>query len=238
MVISDKHEIIFIHIPRTGGKFVTKILNETGFKKVNLNGDTHFSISVAQEYLGEKFKGYRAFTIIRNPWDYYVSLYQYIKNSRCQEWKFFGGQNMGFKQWLENIALVRTNDKVYKDFKNDHTSTATLYKAIHQTNQNIGWLSLRFVYSTCYQWKAKFEDKNLYMVNQDIDVLRFENIREELKKYFSKSLSSSDLKKFDTNIKINASKRKDTKSYYDEETKSLVENQERLIINKYDYDFK
>jgi len=68
----DEHNFIFIHIPKTGGQSVGRIL---GNKR-----SIHLSYKEYETLLGqEKLKAYRIFTVVRHPQDRLVSAWRYLK---------------------------------------------------------------------------------------------------------------------------------------------------------------
>lgn len=97
-MISHKHKFIFVHINKTAGTSIEKIL-----KKISRNwiGKHH---SIKKYYkLADKnhgFENYFKFTIIRNPWDRFLSLYKFrvFKNHTS-----LGNNTVSFKEWAKNI---------------------------------------------------------------------------------------------------------------------------------------
>jgi hypothetical protein len=70
-MIDHKYKFIFVHIPKTGGISISKLLDASE--------STHNKIDY---YINNKTKNYYKFTFVRNPWDRFVSLYNYyIKGS-------------------------------------------------------------------------------------------------------------------------------------------------------------
>jgi hypothetical protein len=71
MPISDKHKVVFIHIPKNGGTSVEKNLNmfETG----------HKNWSYYKSRYPDRWKNYESLAVIRNPFDRLVSCYNYAK---------------------------------------------------------------------------------------------------------------------------------------------------------------
>ena len=96
MLISDKDEFIFIHIPKTAGSSIRKLLlpraikNPTSrlssaLKRFDLPKDyrkfrfgLHYSLLEAQLKLpDEVFESYKKIAFVRNPWDRMVSSFAY-----------------------------------------------------------------------------------------------------------------------------------------------------------------
>jgi len=68
-----KNKCIFIHIPRNAGTSILGMLGDTG-------GRSHRSFMDYQMSNNERFKNYFKFSIVRNPYDRIVSVYEYLKN--------------------------------------------------------------------------------------------------------------------------------------------------------------
>jgi len=89
--INTNKKLIFIHIPKTAGTSIERVLG----------GGGHLGILPIKEYFdrnafqGEKFEDYFKFTFIRNPWDRLVSYFFY-----------FGGKEKNFKRYvMEELDL-------------------------------------------------------------------------------------------------------------------------------------
>lgn len=68
-----KYKCVFIHIPRNAGTSVLSILGDTG-------GRLHRSFMDYQLSNNVRFKNYFKFSIVRNPYDRIVSVYEYLKS--------------------------------------------------------------------------------------------------------------------------------------------------------------
>lgn len=94
MLISHDHKIIFIHCPKVMGTSVTDVLLKKGFKQIY---EKHSKINVIKN----DFKNYKAFGIIRNPFDWLASCYWYnqTKNRRLYSGEF----HLPFNEWVEYV---------------------------------------------------------------------------------------------------------------------------------------
>ena len=85
MVICDKRQLIFIHIPKTGGTTVEKRLQLTNIDNLYstslfINNRTlqHMTWDKYVEKYPEKFKLYKTFSIVRNPYHRFISSYNWF----------------------------------------------------------------------------------------------------------------------------------------------------------------
>ena len=97
MIISQKHKFIFIHIPKTAGSTMRALLepvaddmndflNDAGKQLVSdriANGldrtPPHINISEASQILNVPLYEYTLVTVMRDPFDRFVSYYNYLK---------------------------------------------------------------------------------------------------------------------------------------------------------------
>ena len=130
MVLSHKYKFAFCHIPKTGGCSVTHCMREmcgyytSDIQSIPVNEfcifknslecrnsdalDQHANYADLKLYLekaGKNIDDYFVFTFVRNPWDRYVSAYEYGKRSyiRCHknDWGKPAYEN-NFETWLKN----------------------------------------------------------------------------------------------------------------------------------------
>jgi chondroitin 4-sulfotransferase 11 len=103
-MISHKHKIIFIHIPKTGGTSIDNFFTGS-FQRHSCAKDYQFNLvdTIFQEY----FK----FTIVRNPWDLIVSLYGMIterqKAGIKATLKRFGKKTYSFEEFVKELVFER-----------------------------------------------------------------------------------------------------------------------------------
>lgn len=109
-MISNKFKVIFIHIPKCAGCSIEKAFNEK-----LMNHETAENIYEKAPNLWNK---YYKFTIVRNTWDRFVSMYHFRKKNKIfSKWDYFFKEksNISFKEWLM-IILEKSKIQSQLDF--------------------------------------------------------------------------------------------------------------------------
>ena len=212
MIISHTKKFIFIHIYKTAGTSISKVLlpharlidkisshypSKILIKIINFifnledNGNEwingvhkHATALEIKKYLNQKiFEEYYKFAFVRHPMDWQVSLYEYIKNNSHRD------QNLAQKISFKEFALreIENNSPRQIDF---------------------------------------LRENDLFIVDK---FYKFENIDKELKELFKILNISSKIKKIE---KLNKSPRK--KNFYEYYDKEL----EKAVRDYYSEDFK
>jgi hypothetical protein len=78
MIIND-HKLIFIHIPKCGGSSMVKILEKYYVERFNRKIG-HSTYLDYKNRIGDEISNYKSFTVVRNPWDWHVSQFFYLKS--------------------------------------------------------------------------------------------------------------------------------------------------------------
>lgn len=87
MLISTEKNVVFIHNYKNAGTSITKALSPYGifqfsppFEKLGDPAYRHITASDLADLLGmELFKSFFSFAVVRNPWNWQVSLYAFMK---------------------------------------------------------------------------------------------------------------------------------------------------------------
>lgn len=105
MFVSDKLKLVFVHIPKTSGASVTRMIKakyDTSAYQVDL-----MHCPMNREYV-EQYKDYHKFTIVRNSWETCASCYRFEMLELTK--KNLGTQVVSFEDWLIQKRLVSDSD--------------------------------------------------------------------------------------------------------------------------------
>ena len=78
MLVSHSRKLIFVHIQKTGGMTVTRILRKNVSDVSRLRPKHEFAVRAMEE---PEWNEYFKFAFVRNPWDRLVSWYSMIRNA-------------------------------------------------------------------------------------------------------------------------------------------------------------
>ena len=85
-MISHKHKCIFIHLPRTGGSFIEKLITGKQLWKTDLS-TKHLLASQAKEKYKDYWDEYFKFSFVRHPYKRFISMLKFSDY-------FFGEENL------------------------------------------------------------------------------------------------------------------------------------------------
>jgi len=210
------NKIILFHFPKTSG---TSIRRNTKCEII-LPKIRHIGIN----HLSYKYYKYPIFGMIRNPFSFYVSFYNYFRNNKilnsptkeilfCKY--FIENQNVNFddfeevkKDFSKHLKLLLTKGHEHK---------------IQIKNYNCGLISrlYQFLYI-----------KNNTDITPEITIIKMEEYNK-----LNILLSKYNINLTKSIKKINSSKVVDYKLYYTTETIKLVESYDNKILQKYNYHF-
>ena len=140
MPISDKHKLIFIHIPKNAG---TTITNTLEMSDIGHHGWQYYKSKYPQ-----KWDSYTKISVVRNPWDRVVSCYEYAKMEDSY-WHSTNGKSRAGK----HLDYDLLKDVLFKD-------CLTILKNTPQKLRHQGWANQsNYIYNG-----------NKLMVNYVLDV--------------------------------------------------------------------
>lgn len=78
MLVSHRHKLVFVHIQKTGGQTVSRVLKDNISDITRFKRKHEFAICAMEEL--EDWNEYFKFAFVRNPWDRLVSWYSMISD--------------------------------------------------------------------------------------------------------------------------------------------------------------
>lgn len=210
--------IIFIHLPRTGGTFIsqyarakpTKLRKQFNYYGQGINSPSHLPASSVRNR-----EEHYLFGLVRNPFDWYVSQYSY-----------FADKNRTGKRIVEKEISENTDGGVF----------GTRFEKKFPTFKDWMMFGLsctpNFWFSNLYYYMFTMAGRNimnhigkLETIYDDFDyVLKTNGLepRVDLREYWGNR---------------NASERTDYHNYYDEELVKIVKNKDKKILDLYKYEY-
>ena len=179
-MISHDFKTIFVHIPKTGGTSVEAMFGYAEYDKFGklikdkVGKGKHWG---AREYYAEKadfYKKYFKFTIVRNPWERDVSLYNMMKG----QLKY---RHLNFKQFVQRVIQknIEYDHPKFRNiiFRNQvdyfmHEDNVHVDRIIRYENLTEGWQDVCKEINKPYEElvhlrKAKKEPKEFYYKDQE-----------------------------------------------------------------------
>jgi hypothetical protein len=205
MIVKDQ-KLIFIHIPKTGGTSIESVFS---FPE-SFDGKHRTAVDYISRIGRLNYHRYTKFTVVRNPWDRIVSLFEFkttcMKDGRLKKYvndkerKCFLDRD--FKKWFFDVVSASASD------------------------------SKRFL--------AKFGPNNqTYMLKNKREkisvenICRFENLDRDFRKFAKDKLN----KDIGTLPHILKTKRSPYQEYYDDELRHAVEDFYSEDIENFGYSF-
>jgi hypothetical protein len=238
MIVTD--HFVYIHTSRTAGTFLNKlILNHvSGARQIQYHGHLR---DLPAEYTHLPVIG-----IVRNPWDWYVSMF--FDYRRKQQYIFqliSGGGALRFEKAVARYLRLGDNSDKSRQLLQQlvHVAPKVIDDRTPPRRKNPGLLSEHFANFPAdegyYTWlfKLMFESDN----HQQLHFGRFENLREEILRLFEETGTpiSRDVSAYLGEAPaLNPSQR--PRLYFERfkpDLQELVAEKERYICDRFDYDY-
>jgi hypothetical protein len=165
-MISHRHKLIFIHIPKCAGRSISHALQEEF---------DHYTAFYYQTKQADYWNNYTVFTTVRNPYERLVSMYHYIKNESFHTTHPITneGNMIPFKDWvIKNIASFR------REFDCDSTEG---------DRERDGEMGSAFWFSSQVRRLSSPSDA----IYSNIHILRFENGMQAIKEFLQHQTGSA-----------------------------------------------
>jgi len=193
MVISK--DFIFVHIPKTGGIFVTKILAQSiEFKFLNYCQKKNYQHKPISYFLQDiDIRNKHWFYVVRNPWDWHLSHFRYIKTKerRNNPIKFKRYPSLYSNNSLDDIHLFNRfiQDKI--DGYNNDSLTNQINYIINRPLTKLTVLRLENIRNGLISFLSQFTDLTIDQIRlirtfNRVNVTNIDN--ESYKKYYNKEM--------------------------------------------------
>jgi hypothetical protein len=211
---------VLLHVPRTGGQFLRKICFEQlpadWFIRNALDAHTPY------EVIADDFADLPMFALVRNPWDWYVSIYHYLTQTLSPE-------DRG-PMW--DTAYERGRG----DFKSVVTRLCTPEGFENPTTKPI-MERLDCDHGTAVWWRIAGEGVGAGRV----ELGRFESLQQDFQSFLERHdvpVGKSFTAALASEPPFGASRRDTYARYYDDELRQLVGRRARRIVDAYGYEFE
>jgi len=238
MIVTE--HFVYIHVSRTGGTFLNKLILEhvPGARMLQYHGQL--------KDLPDSYSQLPVIGFVRNPWDWYVSMYFDYRRKKQYVYEIISeGGVVGFKETVARFLRLGDNSDQSKNLLDKLVAAAP--EAINtQTPSRLGNPGLRSEHFAAfpkefgyYSWLTRlmFEAKKRHRVHLG----RFENLREEALRLFTLTDTpitagiTAYLQQADA---LNSSPRPtDIIGTYSPELELLVAEKDKYLIDQFGYDF-
>ncbi len=210
---------IFLHVPRTGGRFLRKLCFEhlpaTSFIPNDLPRGSRF------EELTDDFSDLPMFAIVRNPWDWYVSWYHNMTQVRPEQ-RSGAIWETAFSSGESDFATTVRRACTGEGFESPRTSPLMSSLGVDH-------------YTALHAWTT-----GEVFGRGRVEILRFELLREDLQAFLRRHqvpVDESFLEALHNDPPVGASERRPYPEYYDSELRELVRECAAPIVDAHGYEF-
>ncbi len=231
MIVTDK--FVFVHLPRSGGTFVTEVIRKF-FPSAHEIGH-HLSL----EFLPREYSHLPVLGTVRNPWEFYVSLYHYVwpkdASSVLVSWMSDNGK-LGFKGSTRNLLNLGVNDERLDvliemlperlDYSKRNVPTLPESAMRRFRGTGVGYYTLRF--------------NQMFGNADDVFFCRLETLRRDMVAFFEGiGVATGELRDYVLRSdKVNAAEHLHYSTYYTPELSELVSVRDRQLIERFGYVFE
>jgi len=231
MILTDK--FVFVHLPRTGGTFVSGVIKKF-FPSAHEIGH-----HMPRELLPREYSHLPVLGTVRNPWEFYVSLYHYVwpkdAASEFVSWMSENGR-LGFIGSIRNVLNLGVNDErldVLIEMLPEHIDYSRRYIP------NVTKDAMRRVRGTGVGYYT-FRFNEMFGNAGDVFFCRLETLRQDLVAFFEGVGAATDeLRDYVLREeKKNVAEHLHYSTYYTPDLAELVSIRDRPLIDRFGYVFE
>ena len=231
MIVTDK--FVFVHLPRTGGTFVSEVIRKF-FPSAHEIGH-----HLPRELLPREYAHLPVLGTVRNPWEFYVSLYHYVRPREAANlWVSWMSENrkLGFIGSIRNVLNLGVNDErldvliemlpEHVDYSRTQIPNVTKDTMRGVRGSGVGYFTFRF--------------DQMFGNADDLFFCRLETLKQDLVAFFEKIGAATDeLRDYVLRLdKKNGSEHLHYSTYYTPELAELVSLRDRALIERFGYVFE
>ena len=235
---------IFMHLPKTAGMWVNNVCQSIG---VNTDG-MPFYFKDVDHRIKIDTQGKRVFSFVRNPWTWYVSLYQHqLRRGAVAGYPDYTNKELDFVSflyicmemplWMRVKAWQRYTDmqeQILSDINNEkqNRSSGSYNPITYEPDIHDEWVKNNSVLDLC-SFMIKQYTKNADQIG------RTESIADDLTAMLvsTNELSAEIEQRISATPVVNAGNITDYRSFYTNETYDLVADHCAEVITRFNYDF-
>ena len=220
MLVSHGYELVFVHIQKTGGDTVSRLLSESVPDIFRFQAKHGFAVDAAKDL--EQWNEYFKFAFVRNPWDRLVSWYSMIRDAKEIRW------HQALANRRKRSHLRQTGENKLWRYALDNSSTFEEF-VVNCTDEIE--VARGVFYSFAYNQLDYITDSKGNLLVDFVG--RFENFGSDLLKVYNKLGIE-----FKSIPHENRSARGHYSSFYTPETKTIVEERFKRDIEYFGYEFE
>ncbi len=233
MLATDK--FVFGHLPRSGGTFISDVIKKF-FPTAHEIGH-----HLPRELLPREYTHLPMLGTIRNPWEFYVSLYFYVwpkyATSILASWMSDNGI-LDFRDSVRNLLNLGVNNErldVLIDMLPDQVDYAYAKRNIPNTSKE----TMRKVRGTGIGYYT-FRFNHIFGNTENVFFCRVESLRQDLVSFFDTiGAATNELRDYVLQSdKVNSSNHHHYSTYYTPELAELVLVRESDLIKRFGYAFE
>jgi hypothetical protein len=231
MIVTDK--FVFVHLPRSGGTFVSEVIR-TFFPSAHEIGH-----HMPRDLLLREYSHLPVLGTVRNPWEFYVSLYHYVwpkdAASKFVAWMSENGR-LGFVGSIRNLLNLGVNNErldALIEMLPEHIDYSRRYIP------NVSKDAMRVVRGTGVGYYT-FRFNQMFGNADEVFFCRLETLKQDLVAFFEGiGAATNELRDHVLRSdKRNISKHLHYSAYYTPELAELVSIYDRPLIERFGYVFE
>jgi len=212
---STKKYFIFYHPPRSAGTSIKYLMKKQGYSN-RILGLSHYC-----NVRNTKFrnKNIVRFATIRNPFSWYVSLYNSkIKTANKKKFGYYSQiKENSFQNFFDDLVLFKNGIEGIKKWHYPWKRKSAPYEIAQKYNPEYGWCANNFVHY-------------FYPEQNSIKIIRAKDLQEETNKLFEGTDIKLDLTKKITNV----DSQKNYMDYYTPEMIAEIKKRDALVLKYYE----